>query len=548
MLSCPSARAMPGSRLAQLGLSVGLLTVSGFWAVTAMAELRPSTVELYALDGSAVVKGNLLEVSHGSYVVRTALGILRIGLDEAQCVGKACPLLDPFDADFAITGSNLELTSATSAVLARYADWLDAEHRIDAIDETSSQVTIIDNNTSEQLATIRLSLAAESEADDGESINGAGVADERGKALSVFAESQASASLGRDGPLTLGLEGVAVIAHPASPITLLSREQLARLFSCDEIELGDGGVLLGPLRLYSRRTSSAVYQIFKATVLDPLDVRLCDQVIQLPSDTDIATAVANDVGAIGIVSLRHRHNTKPLAIAECGLTHSPYAFGAKTEEYPLTQRILMMAPTLAESSAAAQKFIDFALSEIGQRQLEESGLIGLNTASTSAYASRYRISRIEAAAGTVQNTEVFGQLLVALEDAVRLSVTFRFDTGGPSISGQNGLDNRAQRDLVRLVNYLRTEAPDDAEILLFGFADATGDYDRNLVLSTARAESVANMLISLGVTPDVVAGFGEEGPIACNSDIAGRAKNRRVEVWLRLPEPLNEQRTIRITM
>ncbi len=552
MLSCQSAHTARSHKLARFGGSLALLTVLGLWPATATTELRPATVELYALDGSAVVKGDLLEVSHGSYVVQTALGTLRIGLDEAQCVGAACPLLDRFDADFVIGSSTQELKSTMSALLARYADSLEADYRVSGIEGASSDVAIVDSGTSERLANIRLSLVESGEATPPSSDDlpgaAAGATGGQDGGLSVFAEPYKLASVGRGDLLTLGSDGVAVIAHPDSPIAALSRDELARLFACDETGLRRADRFIGPIRVYSRLASSDTYKAFKATVLDPLNVRLCDRVIQLPSDADIAAAVSSDINAIGIINLRHPNRAKPLAIAECGLVHQPYVFGAKTEEYPLTQRILLNAPPLADSSAAAQTFIDFALGDIGQRQLEKAGLIGLNPMSTSAYASRYRVSRIEAAAGTIQDTEIFGRFLVALEDAVRLSVTFRFDTGGLSIDGRNGLDNRAQRDLTRLVDYLRTEAPDGAEVMIFGFADATGDYQSNLSLSLERARSVADKLASLGVVPAVVTGFGEEGPVACNSDAIGRAKNRRVEVWLSLSDVPKDERMIRITM
>ncbi|MEL6964629.1 MAG: phosphate ABC transporter substrate-binding/OmpA family protein [Pseudomonadota bacterium] len=532
-------------------VAIGLLAIIGLWSTSLKAELSAAPVELYALDGSVVVKGALLEVSHGSYVVQTALGTLRIGLDEAQCVGTACPLLDRFDADFSIASSTPDLNEAMSGILARYADALEADYRISEIDALSSEVSIIESGTSERLASVRIGVRGSDEGtvsqDDAQS-DGSGQNGARGEGLSVFAESNEIARAGYDDLLTLGLEGVAIITHPDSPLAMLSRTELAEVFACKETASLEVKSLAGPLRVYSRTASSDTYQAFKATVLDPLNLGLCDQVIQLPSDSDIAAAVARDVNAIGAINLRHQHEAKPLAIAECGLVHQPYLFGAKTEEYPLTRRILLDAPLLTDSSAAAQTFIDFTLGDIGQRHLETVGLIGLDPMSTSAYASRYRVSRIEAAAGAVQNTEIFGRLLVALEDAVRLSVTFRFSTGGASVDGQTGLDNRAQRDLIRLADYLRTTAPDGTEVLLFGFADAAGDYDGNLSLSLQRARSVADKLESLGVKPSFVAGFGEEGPVACNSDANGRAKNRRVEVWLRLPDASNDQRMINITM
>jgi hypothetical protein len=65
-----------------------------------------------------------------------------------------------------------------------------------------------------------------------------------------------------------------------------------------------------------------------------------------------------------------------------------------------------------------------------------------------------------------------------------------------------------------------------------GFADASGDEQLNLVLSTRRAETIATQLASAGVPPDKLraTSYGEDRPIAPNETKAGRAANRRVEI------------------
>ena len=58
--------------------------------------------------------------------------------------------------------------------------------------------------------------------------------------------------------------------------------------------------------------------------------------------------------------------------------------------------------------------------------------------------------------------------------------------------------------------------------------------DERWRLSLERAESVRDYLVARGVRGDAiqVAGRGEHEPIADNSTEAGRAKNRRVEIFL----------------
>lgn len=67
-----------------------------------------------------------------------------------------------------------------------------------------------------------------------------------------------------------------------------------------------------------------------------------------------------------------------------------------------------------------------------------------------------------------------------------------------------------------------------------GHTDNVGDADANLVLSVRRARSVASLLHRHGVGRERVVfyGFGKSRPIATNDTDEGRARNRRVELYL----------------
>jgi len=505
--------------------------IIGCTSSMALAQEK-AAVELHATDGSAVVKGELSEVSDGSYVVETALGTFRIGLDEAECRGDACPALDGVptlngaDADFSIQAATDAVSSLTVALLSGYAEDLGADYRINDAEDGNRVVEFLNDGSGERLASVDLRTAAGPKTNPATSN---GVQSD----LYLFPELDPLGIVGGEDELLIALNGAAIIAHPDNPINALSKQAIAELFSCSATRIKG---LNGPLRLYAPNISSKAFGAFKAAVLDTLGFELCNTAIQLNSDAEIAEAVVNDPNALGVVGLDHESDAKPLAVDECGIIYAPTFFNVKTGNYPLTQRILLDAPPLGESSAAAQRFIDFALGDDGQKRLEETGFVGLTLDSTRTDPTSYLSSRLDAAIKSVQNTKLVYQLVEETENAIQLSTTFYFNSETSNVEEKYTLDNRAQRDLSRLARSIKANVQSGAELLVFGFADASGDYDSNFALSTQRAQSVADKLAVFDIPISVVAGFGEESPIACNSNPAGRAKNRRVEVWLRAPE------------
>ena len=78
-----------------------------------------------------------------------------------------------------------------------------------------------------------------------------------------------------------------------------------------------------------------------------------------------------------------------------------------------------------------------------------------------------------------------------------------------------------------------------AQITIVGHTDSTGSDAFNNKLSIERADSVRDYIVTRRVAAgrDATAGRGDREPIADNNTEAGRAKNRRVEIFLREPAP-----------
>ncbi|MBR4710942.1 MAG: OmpA family protein [Clostridia bacterium] len=80
-------------------------------------------------------------------------------------------------------------------------------------------------------------------------------------------------------------------------------------------------------------------------------------------------------------------------------------------------------------------------------------------------------------------------------------------------------------------------------ITVYGHTDNVGSEAANRKISLQRAESVGNYLNSKGIAKSRITmqGMGYDQPVADNSTEAGRAQNRRVEVFITANEKMIEE-------
>jgi outer membrane protein OmpA-like peptidoglycan-associated protein len=76
-------------------------------------------------------------------------------------------------------------------------------------------------------------------------------------------------------------------------------------------------------------------------------------------------------------------------------------------------------------------------------------------------------------------------------------------------------------------------------VTIIGHTDSTGNASINQPLSVDRAARTRDYLTMRGVSPNriVIDGRGEREPIASNDDAGGRARNRRVEIYVAERDP-----------
>ena len=140
-----------------------------------------------------------------------------------------------------------------------------------------------------------------------------------------------------------------------------------------------------------------------------------------------------------------------------------------------------------------------------------------------------RMDNAAEAAALVENATV--QTITDANNLTAVKVTF--DSGVLFATNKYALNKSAQENLAEFAKVLIEYS--DADVVIYGHTDSTGSDAINNPLSVKRAEAVSEYLLSKGVAETQiksVEGFGSQQPVADNSTAAGRAENRRVEIFM----------------
>ncbi len=327
------------------------------------------------------------------------------------------------------------------------------------------------------------------------------------------AEAESLAALGNmrsaAAEQVIAIDGLAIIVHPGNRIGALSVEQVARLFSGEVRNWRELGGEDRAVELHARDDQSGTYDTFKELVLAGQGKSLASTARRYETNDALSQTVSARPGAIGFVGLASVGISKSLSITDGDSQPMPPSTAlVATEDYPLSRRLFLYANPNSQSQWT-RDFLAFVHSADGQAIVEKSGYVAQN------------ILPITLPVQTSM-PEPYQRLA---NEAQRLTVNFRFEEGSAQ------LDNKAQRDTARLIDYLNDNGKRMNAAVLVGFGDAGNDAARTALLSKLRAMAVRRELAKGGILVREINGLGGELPVASNS-AAGRIKNRRVEVWL----------------
>lgn len=126
--------------------------------------------------------------------------------------------------------------------------------------------------------------------------------------------------------------------------------------------------------------------------------------------------------------------------------------------------------------------------------------------------------------------KINGAQVESINDGQAIKVTF--ESGILFATNSSTLNTTSQSSLTSFAKSLINNPDTDIEI--YGHTDSTGNDNINIPLSERRAQAVYSFLSSKGVSGKRMTsqGLGSSRPVADNSTSAGKAQNRRVEVYI----------------
>jgi len=171
-------------------------------------------------------------------------------------------------------------------------------------------------------------------------------------------------------PYTIAADGIVVVVHPSNPINGLAREQVKEIFSGEITNFKEIG---GPDReivVVIRESGSGTRATFEELVMDGEEPT--KNALQKPSNGAVKATVTGNPNAIGYIGLGYVDNTAK-ALKIDGVT--PSTDTVKDGSYPVSRRLYVI--TKGEATGLSKDFIDFILSDEGQRIVEDEGFVSI---------------------------------------------------------------------------------------------------------------------------------------------------------------------------
>jgi phosphate transport system substrate-binding protein len=170
-------------------------------------------------------------------------------------------------------------------------------------------------------------------------------------------------------PLIVCYDGMAVIVNENNPVNELTARQVEQIFTGDMTDWSAVGGTPGKFSIYTRNTSSGTYQDWKDLAMKRRDYASSSQ--KMAGNEQIASEVAKNPNGIGYVGLAYIKAPGIKVVSIAGVMPSKETVVSK--KYPYARPNFYY--TNGEPSGEAAKFIEFTLSDEGQKVVEQVGFV-----------------------------------------------------------------------------------------------------------------------------------------------------------------------------
>lgn len=178
--------------------------------------------------------------------------------------------------------------------------------------------------------------------------------------------------------ITVALDGLAVAVNPANGVTELSFKQLSDIFSGKITDWKDVGGKAGKIVVLSRESNSGTHVYFLEEVVqtEGKDLKYASNALLMPSSQAIVEEIAKNPSAIGYFGMGYLGDTvQALAIkkADGDPAVKPSIADVQSGTYPISRGLYVY--TKGEPTGPAKAYIDFMLSDEGQKVVEEMDFV-----------------------------------------------------------------------------------------------------------------------------------------------------------------------------
>ncbi len=170
----------------------------------------------------------------------------------------------------------------------------------------------------------------------------------------------------------LAYDGIAIIVNPENPVTDLSLDQIAKIYTGEITNWKEVGGNDAEIVLIGREAGSGTRDGFESITGTE---EACKYRQELTSTGDVITTVSQNPDAIGYASLAARKDTVK-AVSVDGVTASEAT--VKDGTYKVQRPFVLVTKEGTELSDTAQKFFDYATSADAAEVISAAGAVSAN--------------------------------------------------------------------------------------------------------------------------------------------------------------------------